>query len=93
LKGCVSLSGWLTLLDELKPLDDQTAKLPLFWGHGRYDDKVLFEQQAHGVAKLRELGLQNIDDYVYPMGHSSDPQELQHLADFLDRVFFDEAVE
>jgi lysophospholipase II len=88
LKGCVSLSGWLTLLDDLKPFDNTMAKVSLFWGHGQYDDKVLFEQQAHGVAKLRELGLNYIEDYQYPIGHSSDQKELQHMAAYLDRVFF-----
>jgi predicted esterase len=89
LKGCVSLSGWLTLLDDLHPLDAATtAQVPLFWGHGRFDDKVLFEHQLHGVSKLRELGLQTIEDHVYPIGHSSNEEEIRHLADFLDRVFF-----
>lgn len=88
LKGCVSLSGWLTLTGDLTPFDEGSSEVPLFWGHGRFDDKVLFEQQAHGVAKLRELGLTHIEDYNYPIGHSSDQKELVHLAEFLDRVFF-----
>lgn len=88
LKGCVSLSGWLTLTEDLKPFDEETSKVPLFWGHGQYDDKVLFEHQAHGVAKLSELGLTTIEDYNYPIGHSSDQKELVHMAEFLDRVLF-----
>ena len=40
--GCVCLSGWLTLKDELKVTDEVKSKTPLFWGHGQWDDKVLF---------------------------------------------------
>jgi lysophospholipase-2 len=54
--GCVSLSGWLTLPDQLN-VSDEAKKTPLYWGHGTYDDKVLFNQQPHGVAKLREQGV------------------------------------
>ena len=55
--GCVVLSGWLTLKDELKISEEVGKSTPLFWGHGQYDDKVLFEHQAHGVGMLREQGV------------------------------------
>ncbi|KAL3769977.1 hypothetical protein ACHAW5_004789 [Stephanodiscus triporus] len=56
--GCVCLSGWLTLGEDLATVaDDAPRSTPLFWGHGRWDDKVLFEQQAHGVGRLREVGV------------------------------------
>jgi len=60
--GCVSLSGWLTLPEQLD-VSDEAKKTPLYWGHGSFDDKVLFEQQAYGVAKLREQGV-NVQDEV-----------------------------
>lgn len=54
--GCVCLSGWLTMKDDLPAVTEEVKKsTPLFWGHGQYDDKVLFEQQAHGVEKVREF--------------------------------------
>lgn len=59
--GCVSLSGWLTLPDQLN-VSDEAKNTPLYWGHGTYDDKVLFNQQPHGVAKLREQGVNVISE-------------------------------
>jgi len=80
--GCVSLSGWVTLADNLEKKDT-----PLFWGHGRFDDKVLFEQQAYGVKKLKGLDVEVISE-SYDIGHESDPSEIRDMADFLDRVLF-----
>lgn len=85
--GCVSLSGWLTLKDELTVTDEVKKATPLYWGHGQWDDKVLFEQQAHGVEKLRELGV-DVTDESFPMGHQSHPQETQHMAEFIEKVLF-----
>ncbi|KAL3821650.1 hypothetical protein ACHAXA_006070 [Cyclostephanos tholiformis] len=86
--GCVCLSGWLTLKDDLTTVTEDVANAtPLFWGHGKWDDKVLFEQQAHGVGRLRELGM-DVTDESYPMGHSSHPKELGAVAEFLERVLF-----
>ena len=54
--GCVSLSGWLTLPGQLN-VSEEAKNTPLYWGHGTYDDKVLFDQQPYGVSKLREQGV------------------------------------
>jgi predicted esterase len=83
--GCVCLSGWLTMKDELQITDEVAKATPLFWGHGSMDDKVLFEQQPHGVKILREMGV-DVTDAAYPMGHSSHPKEVQAMAEFLVRV-------
>ena len=89
LAGCVSLSGWLTLTDTLVPtLPKNNIATPLFWAHGKYDDKVLFEHQAAGIQQLKQRGLQNIQAHDYPMGHESHPDEMQALANFLKRVLF-----
>ena len=84
--GCVVLSAWLKLADELKVAEAVKAT-PLFWGHGTYDDKVLFEQQAFGVNKLKEEGVEVVAS-SYPVGHSSHPDEIQSLADFLDKILY-----
>mmetsp|Transcript_33881 Transcript_33881/g.73306 ORF Transcript_33881/g.73306 Transcript_33881/m.73306 type:complete len:261 (-) Transcript_33881:414-1196(-) len=85
--GCVCLSGWLTLKDELKVTPEVAKSTPLFWGHGTWDDKVLFEQQAHGVEKLRESGV-DVSDYNYPMGHQSHPEEMSMMAEFVEKALF-----
>lgn len=81
------MSGWLTLVDD-KGSQITNTETPLFWGHGQFDDKVLFEQQAHGVSILSEAGV-SIEQSSYPIGHSADYDELQRLAAFLDRTLFD----
>ena len=84
--ACVSLSAWLTLVDELA-VTEGAKKTPLLWAHGRIDDKVLFEQQAFGVKKLREQGV-DVTSKEYDMGHESDPEEIKEMASFLDDIFF-----
>lgn len=91
--GCVGLSAWLTLPEEFVAGadDDEKRKIPLFWGHGTYDDKVLFEQQKFGIEKLtNEFGLDHklVSSGQYPMGHQSCEQETRDFADFLNDVFF-----
>jgi len=87
--GCVSLSGWLTLEEDLLKRKNSTKKLPpLFWGHGQYDDKVLFEQQSHGIQVLQDKLDVDVTFDFYPVGHSSDPEEIQALAHFLDDLLY-----
>eukprot|EP00536_Pseudo-nitzschia_multiseries_P012440 jgi/Psemu1/298117/fgenesh1_pm.477_\ len=96
--GCAGLSAWLTLPKEVAELtdngnnkEDPRTKIPLFWGHGTYDDKVLFEQQQFGIETLtNEFGLDwnRITSTQYPMGHQSCEQETKDLADFVDRALF-----
>jgi len=96
--GCVGLSAWLTLPKEVVDSsssssndDDVRKEIPLFWGHGTYDDKVLFEQQQFGIEKLtNEFGLpyNKITSTQYPMGHESCQKETKDLAEFVDRVLF-----
>lgn len=87
--GCVSLSGWVTLKDDvIQNLSSSPGNnIPLFWGHGQYDDKVLFEQQAFGVKLLEEQGV-TVSYSSYPVGHSSDPEEIKAMADFLDELLY-----
>lgn len=86
LAGVVALSGWLTLVSEIQ-VSDLDKRTPCWWAHGKYDDKVLFNQQAFGAGKLQEHGI-NVSTMGYPMGHESDPQEIRDLAEFLDNLLF-----
>jgi len=87
--ACAVLSGWLTLADD-KSVSDASKSTPLFWGHGKYDDKVLFEQQQYGLGVLRQGGVSTIGASSYPVGHSSHPDEINDFANFLDQIFFAE---
>jgi lysophospholipase-2 len=65
--ACIALSGWRTLRDDLI-VTDEAKKTPLFWGHGKCDDKVLFEHQFFGVKKLRDQGVAVTHGKEYPIG-------------------------
>lgn len=83
--ACAVLSGWLTLHKDMVVANKET---PLFWAHGAYDDKVLFEQQAFGVQRLQDAGVK-VEHEVYPMGHESAPDEIASLAKFLNKILFE----
>jgi len=85
--GCVCLSAWLTLPDELQ-IPEAAKQTPLFWGHGTYDDKVLFEQQKFGVESLKKHGVE-VTATQHPIGHSSDPDEILAMAEFLDKLLYE----
>jgi lysophospholipase-2 len=84
--GCVALSGWLTLKDDWE-VSEAVKSTPMYWGHGKYDDKVLFEQQEHGVELLRHKGI-TVTAKDYPVGHQADEEELRDFATFLDDLLF-----
>lgn len=84
--GCAGLSAWLTLPEALS-VGEKAKQTPLFWGHGKLDDKVLFPQQKFGVEKLREEGV-TVNSKDYDMGHSSHPDEMKDFADFVDSCLF-----
>lgn len=106
LGGCINLSGWLPFQTKLNDWNDSslpvsteqtTQSVPLFWGHGQYDEIVLIEHQKAGIDFLTERGListstsqMNVQSLQFPVGHSSDPNELKVMADFIDRVLFTE---
>lgn len=81
--GCVNLSGWVTRSNQM-----EKTNTPLFWGHGRFDDKVLFEQQAHGVKRLKEELSVDVVSKSYDVAHGSTPMEIGDMAEFLDKILF-----
>lgn len=114
LGGCINLSGWLPFRQKKSdwteasiPVSttEPTPKVPLFWGHGLYDEIVLMEHQKAGIEFLTERGLVTaptedvstnnksplgVQVLQYPVGHSSDPNEMKAMADFIDRILFTE---
>ena len=84
--GCICMSGWLPLKDYLDVSEESAASTPLFWAHGQFDDKILFEQQMYGVNKLESLGV-DVTANAYPVGHeSSNFEEIDDMAGFLESV-------
>ena len=83
LGACVCLSGWLFHREEFDA--GANAATPVFWGHGDQDPVVLPEQQAEGAKVLAAKGV-SVTAKSFGMGHSSHPQEMAELKDFLQAV-------
>jgi lysophospholipase-2 len=84
--GCCVLSGWLPMKDYLNVEEKTAGATPLFWAHGQYDDKILFEQQILGVKKLKSVGV-DVTAKAYPVGHeSANFEEIEDMAEFIERV-------
>ena len=84
--GCICMSGWLPMKDYLDVSEEAANATPLFWAHGQYDEKILFEQQIYGVNKLEGVGV-DVTSYSYPVGHeSSNFEEIEDMAIFLESV-------
>lgn len=84
--GCICMSGWLPMKDYLDISQESATATPLFWAHGQYDEKILFEQQMYGVNKLESYGV-DVTAISYPVGHtSSNFEEIDDMAGFLEAV-------
>ena len=77
------MSGWLFHRDEFEV--GANGSTPVFWGHGQNDEVVLWEQQKAGTEILVSKGVP-VTSKTYRMGHSSHPQEMSDLADFLSTI-------
>lgn len=89
LGGCVSLSGWLMLKEELAAgglASPANAGINVFWGHGESDGVVTYPLQALGVTALKALGA-NVTATSYPgMAHSACPREFRDLDAWLNAL-------
>lgn len=85
--GCICMSGWLPMKKYLDVSEEAAASTPLFWAHGQYDDKILFEQQMYGVNKLENEGV-DVIACAYPVGHEAtgNYEEIDDMAGFLENV-------
>lgn len=86
LAGIIALSTYIPGPDELmahKTPDNQDT--PIFMGHGSYDPLIPVSVGDHSKAVLERNGY-NVLWRCYPMQHSVCPEELQDVADFLNRI-------
>ncbi len=80
--GLCILSGTLTAREEWRARAAGRKGLPVFQGHGRYDDLLPFST-AEGLRDLLvEAGLA-VEFHPFEGPHTIAPDELEHLADFL----------
>ena len=87
LAGTICLSGWMMLKEEFAQAKKVDNNTPCFWGHGSADPVVLPEQVPVGVALLKENGIDVSMEMYSGMGHSSCPQEIRDVLDFVKSRF------
>jgi len=88
--ACVCMSGYLPMKDYLDVSEEAAKKTKLFWAHGEYDEKILYEQQIFGVEKLEGSGV-DVTACSYPVGHeSSNFEEIDDMAAFLEDILCSE---
>ncbi|KAM5455171.1 putative lysophospholipase [Microsporum audouinii] len=94
LGGIFGLSCYLPLSPEQlkKHIPDEwpNQKTPVFMGHGDVDQVVKFQYGQKTVDILEDMGVE-VEFKEYPgLGHSGDPDEIEDLEKFLDRLIPDE---
>ena len=80
--GLCILSGTLIAREEWKTRAAARKGLPVFQGHGRYDDILPFQPAERLHALLTEAGLA-VEFVPFDGPHTIAPEELKRLADFL----------
>jgi len=87
LAGLVALSTYMLQQDRLRAeRHEANANLAVFFGHGSADPIVPIRLGESAAAGLRELGHQ-VDWRQYPMQHAVCPEEINDLANWLQKRF------
>ncbi|KAL2007490.1 hypothetical protein VTN00DRAFT_8928 [Thermoascus crustaceus] len=89
LGGVFGLSCYLLLSDRIKnyiPEDWPNKDTPFFLAHGMDDDVVKYEFGKQTAQALKDMGL-DVSFNSYPgLPHSADPEEIQDLERFLEKI-------
>jgi phospholipase/carboxylesterase len=80
--GAVLLSGAFALDAAREPVDQRLANLPVFYGHGSFDDVIPSELVASTEKYLRERSGAELTSRAYPHAHSISSRELDDIADW-----------
>jgi phospholipase/carboxylesterase len=76
------LSGTLLTRDEWRKRAAARKELPVFQGHGEYDDILPFKEARRLHTLLTEAGM-SVDFFPFDGPHAIAPEELKALSDFL----------
>ncbi len=87
LAGILALSAYLPTLGQLATESTSTNKnIPIFMGHGILDSVVPVEEAKAAYDGLQNLGY-SVDWRDYVMEHSVCVEEIQHINEFINRIF------
>lgn len=82
----VGLSTWLPAYEQLAPLPAKHASLPVWLGHGTYDNVVPMAAHTRAKDRLSVLGVKCVEAKTYAMAHSIVPDELVDVGAWLARL-------
>lgn len=83
LGGVLALSTYLPIQDmALASLNDHAQTLPVFMGHGQYDDVIDIVHAEQSLKTLQDAGIQ-VQWHTYPMAHSVNAEEIGDIASWL----------
>jgi phospholipase/carboxylesterase len=86
LAGLLALSTWLPLHTTLEAeRSAANARVPIFYAHGLYDDRVGIERARASRTLLDALGYP-VQWREYPMGHAVCPEEIADIGAWLESV-------
>ena len=86
LAGVIALSCYLPLAGTLATeRSEANQSLPIFMGHGQYDDLIPLHRARASREHLEKLGYK-IEWHDYPMPHSVCAPEIADLAAFLSKI-------
>jgi len=86
LAGVIALSCYLPLAGTLATeRSEANQSLPIFMGHGQYDDLIPLHRARASRERLEKLGYK-IEWHDYPMPHSVCAPEIADLAAFLSKI-------
>lgn len=87
LGGVIGLSTWLPSDDRLSLLTPVQQAIPIWLGHGHFDEIVPIAAAERTLARLQALAHQNVQLSRYPIAHSIVLDELQAVRAWLDALF------
>lgn len=89
LAGILALSTYLPLSETVaEELSDANGKTPVLYAHGTYDPVIPLLLAEASRQKLQDLNVP-VEWKTYPIQHSVAPEEIEHIAEWLNRVLPD----
>ena len=92
LGGIFGLMGYMPLIDQIDAIKEEIApdtdvsSTPMYICRGTGDVLIPSRYHTSCLAKLRELGVRNIQDREHDIGHSLSGAVVQELGEFLESV-------
>jgi phospholipase/carboxylesterase len=81
----IGLSTWLPAHEQLLPLPENRASLPIWLGHGSVDTVVPLAAAERAYSRLKTMGMTRLSLDTYPMAHAILAEECDDVVAWLMR--------